>query len=713
MANTQELLVVLDATTERLRRELTRAQRATADSTDRMDRSLQNIDSSFDRLNASAAAAARGVVASLGAMGVAFGATELVQGVGAVLDRMLEIQRVSAGLGISTESVQKLSYAFEQFGVDAEDVTEGLAQLSGQALGAITGSSGLIATWGQLGITVDQLKGKKPDELFRLLAKGIAQTEDPVVRLTAASSLLGEDLAAKLLPLLVQGTEGLDKMGDKVERLGGVFGEKLTKESANAARAIKDIKTQLHNTFTRAVAENAGVLADASRTLADTLADPKVTEGIQVVTNLSVLFVKNMAEGFTTLAKAITDIKNLDVGSLLADVGKGLINNSGPGVAFSASHGGTNLTDWATNVLTGKGNGPKAKLAELQKSRQELIDAYPKLLAKNSDDEDYIVALTEQYNVRLASLDKAIKDAKQTLPTVTVPGTKLPPKTGNSTAAGAAAHPSNALIGFNPASYGSLFEVSLDYKRLLRERQLAQLDKLRLDDFGKGPSVDIGSMGVSLPKVTTSLDDLLEKSKEVEGQFKKTGDAGSGLADIGVQMTASFSDGFADAVLGADNFGDALKSLAEDVATLTLKLVLMQGIKTGVNAMFGTTPSANGNVFDRPGLVPFAKGGIVTRPTIFPFANGTGLMGEAGPEAIMPLARGPGGKLGVRGGSGGVVVNISNHSQAKATAQSRRGPDGQQVIDVMVEDSFNRLLGSGRLDKSLAANVGVRRPGRF
>jgi hypothetical protein len=56
---------------------------------------------------------------------------------------------------------------------------------------------------------------------------------------------------------------------------------------------------------------------------------------------------------------------------------------------------------------------------------------------------------------------------------------------------------------------------------------------------------------------------------------------------------------------------------------------------------------ANGAAFAQNGIQPFARGGIVSQPTLFPFAKGTGLMGEAGPEAIMPLKRGADGKLGV------------------------------------------------------------------
>jgi phage-related minor tail protein len=61
--------------------------------------------------------------------------------------------------------------------------------------------------------------------------------------------------------------------------------------------------------------------------------------------------------------------------------------------------------------------------------------------------------------------------------------------------------------------------------------------------------------------------------------------------------------------------------------------------------------NAMGNAFDANGIVPFANGGVFNSPTFFKFANGgtmqNGVLGEAGPEAIMPLSRGAGGKLGV------------------------------------------------------------------
>ena len=93
-----------------------------------------------------------------------------------------------------------------------------------------------------------------------------------------------------------------------------------------------------------------------------------------------------------------------------------------------------------------------------------------------------------------------------------------------------------------------------------------------------------------------------------------------------------------------------------------------------VNTLFNPAMAANGKVFASNGIQPFANGGIVSRPTLFPFAKGIGLMGEAGPEAIMPLRRGADGKLGVAGG-GGTTINVS----VDAKGSSVQGDNGQST----------------------------------
>lgn len=107
-------------------------------------------------------------------------------------------------------------------------------------------------------------------------------------------------------------------------------------------------------------------------------------------------------------------------------------------------------------------------------------------------------------------------------------------------------------------------------------------------------------------------------------------------------------------------------------------------ISQGVNGLMqGVLPFANGAPFSQGRVMPFANGGVVNSATHFGMRGGMGVMGEAGPEAIMPLARGPDGKLGVRAGSGGgsptIVMNIATpdvkgfqRSRAQIAAQMSR-----------------------------------------
>ena len=127
---------------------------------------------------------------------------------------------------------------------------------------------------------------------------------------------------------------------------------------------------------------------------------------------------------------------------------------------------------------------------------------------------------------------------------------------------------------------------------------------------------------------------------------------------------------------------------------------------TGTLDLLGPTSSgffANGGVFNR-GLTKFAKGGTFTdgifnSPTLFKFAKGSkfGLMGEAGPEAVMPLKRGPDGSLGVQihgneTAGGDVIVNVINNSTASARTQEKETANGKQ-IDVIIDQVVGQKMG--------------------
>jgi lambda family phage tail tape measure protein len=103
-------------------------------------------------------------------------------------------------------------------------------------------------------------------------------------------------------------------------------------------------------------------------------------------------------------------------------------------------------------------------------------------------------------------------------------------------------------------------------------------------------------------------------------------------------------------------------------------------------------PFEKGGAFSQGRVVPFANGGIVSSPVQFAMRGGRGMMGEAGPEAIMPLTRGSDGRLGVQAGGGGrpisVVMNISTPD-----AQSFQRSQGQVAAQV------SRALARGQRNK--------------
>jgi len=138
-------------------------------------------------------------------------------------------------------------------------------------------------------------------------------------------------------------------------------------------------------------------------------------------------------------------------------------------------------------------------------------------------------------------------------------------------------------------------------------------------------------------------------------------------ARFGRQFSLALTSAFQGLALRGRDFGDVLRSLTLSLSRMALQAAfrpLEQGVASLVGgALSGRVAFANGGVVQNALPIPFASGGVIASPVTFPLAGGrTGLAGESGPEAIMPLARGSDGKLGVRaqGGAGvSVTINVS------------------------------------------------------
>ena len=165
---------------------------------------------------------------------------------------------------------------------------------------------------------------------------------------------------------------------------------------------------------------------------------------------------------------------------------------------------------------------------------------------------------------------------------------------------------------------------------------------------------------------------------------------GKDVATLEKGLSRGLRRAFDGVVFDGMKLSDALKTVAQSLSNSAYNAAIKPVtdhfgglISQGVNGLVqGILPFANGAPFSQGKVMPFAQGGVISSATHFGMRGGLGLMGEAGPEAIMPLARGPDGKLGVRGGGGGstsVVMNITTpdvqgfqRSQAQIAAQMSR-----------------------------------------
>ncbi|MEM6357385.1 MAG: phage tail tape measure protein [Pseudomonadota bacterium] len=158
-------------------------------------------------------------------------------------------------------------------------------------------------------------------------------------------------------------------------------------------------------------------------------------------------------------------------------------------------------------------------------------------------------------------------------------------------------------------------------------------------------------------------------------------------------LSSSLRGAFDDAVFGGERLTDVLRDLASDVAGRALDSALRpvtgaigNGIASGVSGLTGGLTSLlgfkDGGAFSAGRVRGFASGGVVERATAFPMRGGrTGLMGEAGPEAIMPLSRGPDGRLGVRAEGGGASPSVTVNIQT-ADVESFRRSRGQVAAGI-------------------------------
>jgi lambda family phage tail tape measure protein len=228
-------------------------------------------------------------------------------------------------------------------------------------------------------------------------------------------------------------------------------------------------------------------------------------------------------------------------------------------------------------------------------------------------------------------------------------------------------------------------EVARGNVRLEKAQQEAQAWKSIWDEAGQG--------------VTNSLSNAFLSAFD---KSKKAGDVlRQGLSDTFRKMAA-------------DIMAQALKPLQDALFNIakTIGASIVSSI-AGPSVPLAAYPGAANGAYFAGGRASFAYGGVVNSPTMFRFAQGgvmrPGIMGEAGPEAIMPLRRGPDGRLGVSaagaGGGGGSTYNISVNVDASGRSSSQEAQGGDAA------DNRGQRLGEVVASAVRAEIIQQQRPG--
>ena len=160
--------------------------------------------------------------------------------------------------------------------------------------------------------------------------------------------------------------------------------------------------------------------------------------------------------------------------------------------------------------------------------------------------------------------------------------------------------------------------------------------------------------------IAASFNSELSKLHSAMGEASRDVTVLSG--GIGRGLRRSFDGLIFDGKKLSDALRGVAKSMVDTAYSAAIKPVTSQlgGLLAGgMGALMGARlPFAEGAGFVQGRVMPFATGGVFSDPHAFPMRGGAGILGEAGPEAILPLSRGADGKLGVRSGGQGRAINV-------------------------------------------------------
>jgi TP901 family phage tail tape measure protein len=199
-------------------------------------------------------------MAGIGAAAVTslFGAARMFATVGDDLEEM------SQRTGVSVEALSELGFAADIAGSDLETLETGIKHMQRAIVEAAGGSESAQQALAKLGLSAADLTGLSPDEQFKRMADGIARIEDPALRVAVAMQIFGRS-GTKLIPLLAEGSSGIEALQEQARRLGLT----ISAETAHDAAELNDALDSLWRVVRQGVFTIGSALAPTLKELVE------------------------------------------------------------------------------------------------------------------------------------------------------------------------------------------------------------------------------------------------------------------------------------------------------------------------------------------------------------------------------------------------------------------------------------------------------------
>ncbi len=234
---------------------------------------------------------------------------------------------------------------------------------------------------------------------------------------------------------------------------------------------------------------------------------------------------------------------------------------------------------------------------------------------------------------------------------------------GGDTSLGSSGGGGGGSIQSDPRAFLESLQRELDLKRLLVGVNDETAERLKLEARLKEELLETG--GKITEQDRSRIESLVKQAEAIRQAEAAEERRRANIERFEQQMSDSITNIVTEAKTIEDAFIGVIRNIVAELFKQNVADPISTGIGDFVGGLFGGGGSSKPNLLNIAagftGAKPFAKGGaftngVVDKPTMFPM----GQMGEAGPEAIMPLSRGKNGKLGVsaEGGSGGGNVTI-------------------------------------------------------